>query len=99
VLQNYITVLMMNNSDFALWKFKNIEGVLDGFFSSEFNITKFFKNTEQHSIVYNLNTETCEIKINGQNPIKVSFDGLVDKLKELGYYEERTYNRHSSSFK
>lgn len=92
---------MLTTDQFALWKFKTIEGVLENVTSCDFTSTRIQRGFEVYMITYDLKTSTCKIdnvsKLETQ-PFTCTFKELVNKLKELGIYHERTTMRHSSSY-
>lgn len=91
---------MMDTVKFALWKFKTIEGQCEciGF---DFQCTKIQVGFNVWYVHYNLQNEIATIE-NATNPvfekIDVPFDKLVDKLKNLGVWQQRDIaNQHSSA--
>lgn len=92
----------MTTDEFALWKFKTTEGVLENFSPGDFTTTNFTKGFEMYTIKYDLAHCTCTIsnlaKLDA-DIITVPFSELVNKLKEMGVYKERPAStRHSSSY-
>jgi hypothetical protein len=87
----------MEISSFAIWKFRYVEGFLQGFHAFDMETSKYvdpftFATTW---IRYNFKAETAEIERPDGTKIEVSFSGLVQKLKDLGMYVERgEHERH-----
>lgn len=82
---------------FAIWKFRNIEGFLQGFRAFDVETSKYVDpvSLDISWIRYNFREETARIERPEMQTVEVSFSGLVDKLKELGMYAERPDNeRH-----
>ncbi len=91
----------MTTDQFALWKFKAIEGILENFQAADFNTTRFIKGFETYLITYDVAHLTCKIENMSKldfDPIIVPFKELVNKLKEMGVYRERRTMRHSNSY-
>lgn len=81
---------------FAIWKFKNIEGLIEcnGY---DFQTTKIKKGLETYFIKYDLKKEEATIdKVDDLFlPITVSFSKLREELVKLGLWKART-EVHSS---
>lgn len=81
---------------FAIWKFKNIEGLIEcnGY---DFQTTKIKNGLETYFIKYNLKTEEATIeKVDDLFlPVTVSFSKLREELVKLGLWKART-EVHSS---
>lgn len=82
----------MTVDNFALWKFKTIEGILKNCHPADFLTTVFTKGFETYTVRYDLRTNTCVI----EDPIKLddqhtqcSFKDLPKKLAEMGLYEKK----------
>lgn len=89
----------MDTVTFAIWKFKNFEGKLEGFRSSEFLSSKIEHGLECYEIKYDPKTEMATIQDLAENTMgHVPFSQLEDELKRLGLYKERDHDRHSSSY-
>ena len=75
---------------FAIWKFKNIEGLIEcnGY---DFQTTKIKKGLETYFIKYNLKTEEKKKKKvdNLFLPITVPFSKLREELVKLGLWQAR----------
>lgn len=81
----------MEISSFAIWKFRYIEGFLQGFHAFDLETSKYvdpftFATTW---IRYNFKAETAEIERPDGTKVSVKFSELVQKLKDLGMYVER----------
>lgn len=87
---------MMTVDAFAIWKFKNIEGLIEcnGY---DFQTTKIKKGLETYFIKYDLRTEEATIeKVDDLFlPITVPFSKLREELVKLGLWKART-EVHSS---
>lgn len=81
----------MELSLFAIWKFRNIEGFLQGFRAFDVETSKYTDpfSLEVSWIRYNFKEETASIERLAMPTMVVKFSGLVQKLKELGMYVER----------
>jgi len=91
----------MNIETFALWKFKEFEGKLKGFHSSDVFVTKIEKGLDCYTLNYDIKTSRAKITnvFDPENPNECSFAELAETLKKMGLYEERPETeRHSSSF-
>lgn len=87
--------------DFALWRFKNAEGVMSYVKSWNMNECVLDVNGKLVHITYQPDKEIATIKeddIFGL-PIEVPFKKFQATLTKLGYFKERTENRHMSSYK
>lgn len=91
----------MNIDSFAIWKFKNIEGVLKNFYGYDFLISKYQKGTTVFFIKYDLTAETATFTSDSD----LFLDGLTCPLKDLhttlknhSYFELKNKNDcHSSA--
>jgi hypothetical protein len=92
----------MNLTDFAIWRFRNAEGVMDYVESWNATECRLNVNGKHIKITYDIEHEIATIS-NLDNEFmfdtKVSFKDFVSTLTSLGYYKERTVNRHSLSYK
>lgn len=93
----------MTLDSFAMFKFKEIEGKLENFFSHDMTSTRFVNGFTTYMIYYDIASLTFKIVntcgIEGNEVIASGhFKELVQTLKDLGVYKERTINRHSSSY-
>lgn len=95
----------MKIDQFALWKFKALEGSLKGFSSGDLLTTHVVdKDKNQLDIKYNLQTNEATIvdlfALDADDKIVTcKFKDLINILKERGLYEERGQEtRHSSSY-
>ena len=88
---------MMDMTTFALWKFKNIEGVMKYVRSGDVTTTHYENGNAKGTIKYDLETKIATVSIKSYVK-EYPFDRLVAGLKALGLYAERTENRHSSSY-
>lgn len=82
----------MTVDNFALWKFKTIEGILKNVSSFDFTSTAITKGFETYKIHYDLATCTCMIEDSialEDKHITCSFKDLPAKLQEMGLYERR----------
>ena len=87
----------METCAFALWKFKTVEGILQYWRSSEFDLSKYELDGEvRATIKYNRRSETATVRTMGKwfgdRSVTVPFKDLVAKLKELGLYVLRDRN-------
>ena len=93
----------MDQVQFALWRFRNAEGVMKhvvsvGMLECELNVkgTKLkltYKPTEEQVVISYIDEPF-------KKPVIVSFSEFVDTMKKLGFYELRPDNeRHSCSRK
>lgn len=88
---------------FALWRFRNAEGVMKNVVS--FNTTECQLNVNGTKIKLTYKPTEEKVVISYVDdpfklPITVSFNEFVDTMKKLGFYELRPDNeRHSSSWK
>lgn len=92
---------MMGIDVFALWKFKNIEGKLKHFYSSEFLTTKYVNGSKRFTITYDIASQTATIKAESIDftDRTCSFKELPDVLRDMGVYElDDPSNCHSSAF-
>jgi hypothetical protein len=80
----------MSPDRFALWKFKTIEGILQGWCPGDFTRSKYERDGKlRATIEYDPKQETAAVSVDGSSPVQVPFRGLVGKLKELGLYVQR----------
>ena len=93
----------MDQVQFALWRFRNAEGVMKyvvsvGMSECELNVkgTKIkltYKPTEEQVVISYIDDPF-------RQPVTVSFAEFVNTMKKLGFYELRPDNeRHSCSWK
>ena len=93
----------MDQVQFALWRFRNAEGVMKyvvsvGMSECELNVngTKLkltYKPTEEQVVISYIDDPF-------RQPVTVSFAEFVNTMKKLGFYELRPDNeRHSCSWK
>ncbi len=75
---------------FAIWKFKNIEGLIEcnGY---DFQTTKIKKGSDTYFIKYDLKTEeaTIEKVDNLFFPVTVPFSKLREKLEKMDLWQAR----------
>lgn len=80
----------MDVVSFAIWKFRNIEGYLQGMHAFDINTTKYVAPGHQTAsayIHYDYQKETAEIEVCGVGRyVECTFDNLVDTLKTEGMY-------------
>lgn len=90
----------MKLDTFMLWKFKELEGKLKGFYPHEVFSTRIEIGDESYFIWYDIKTNTANISDDMGKYIRenIKFKDLVAELKEMGLYEERTESRHSSTY-
>jgi hypothetical protein len=90
---------------FAIWKFRHIEGLLQGMHASDIAVTKYIDPVTKlvSWIRYDYKAETAVIEhttkkdsiwsLDGGDvvteTVECKFDELIGKLKELGMYVER----------
>lgn len=81
---------MMTADVFAIWKFKNIEGLIEcnGY---DFQTTKIKKGLETYFIKYDFKTEKATIKKVDDLflPVTVPFSKLREELVKLGLWQAR----------
>lgn len=85
----------MNIDNFAIWKFKNVEGVLKNFYAYDFLVSKYQKGFVTFFIHYDLNTDTIVFKSDHArqyNGITCKFSEFHNKLKSLGLFELKDEN-------
>lgn len=93
----------MDQVQFALWRFRNAEGIMKhvvsvGMSECELNVNGIrvkltYKPTEEQVVISYIDEPF-------RSPIAVSFAEFVDTMKKLGFYELRPDNeRHSCSRK
>ena len=92
----------MDQVQFALWRFRNAEGVMK--YVVSFNMTECQLNVNgtKVKLAYKPNEDHVIISYVDDRfkmPITVSFKEFVDTMKKLGFYELRPDNeRHSCSW-
>lgn len=92
----------MDQVQFALWRFRNAEGVMK--YVVSFNMTECQLNVNgtKVKLTYKPNEDHVVISYVDdpfKMPITVSFKDFVDTMKKLGFYEIRPDNeRHASSW-
>lgn len=88
---------------FALWRFKNSEGVIQGVKKWDLNSCLLSINNKNFIIKYDYQKEEATISNCDDEftiPITCSFNDFVDTLKSLNIYFERPrIERHSLSYK
>ena len=98
----------MELAAFAIWKFRYVEGFLQGMHASDIAVTKYIDPISKlvSWIRYDYKAETAVIEhkikkasiwsLEGGDvvteTVECKFDELVGKLKELGMYAERSVN-------
>ena len=92
----------MGLTEFAVWRFRNAEGVMD--YVQSWNATECILNVNgtRIKITYDYVNEVATISNLNDTLMfdtQVSFKDFVSTLTNMGYYKERTYNRHSLSYK
>lgn len=90
----------MTLDSFILWKFKRLEGRLNGFRSSDMYLTKIDHGLEQYELSYDIKTNTAKLTdaFDGHTMFECSFKELEPHLDKLGLLVERDMSeRHSSS--
>ena len=90
----------MTLDSFILWKFKRLEGRLNGFRSSDMYLTKIDHGLEQYELSYDIKTNTAKLTdaFDGHTMFECSFKELGPHLDKLGLLVERDMSeRHSSS--
>ncbi len=92
----------MNLTEFAIWRFRNAEGVMD--YVQSWNATECILNVNNvHiKIAYDYVNEIAQVS-NLDDPLifdtVIPFKDFVNTLTTMGYYRERTVNRHALSYK
>lgn len=92
----------MNLSEFAIWRFKNAEGVMD--YITRWNATECELNVRGKRILitYDMEHDTASfsnIDDPYNLPVTCSFKDFQKTLTQYGYFKERTINRHAQSYK
>lgn len=91
----------MNIDNFAIWKFKNVEGILKNFYAYDFTITKYQKGFTTFFIHYDVTAETVTFKTASSpkfDGITCSFKDLRSTLMKLGVFELKSKDDcHSSA--
>lgn len=82
----------MDLTNFALWKFRFIEGYLQNMQSYDVTTTKYVnpKDLAVTWIRYDMDKEKARIE-SGDRVVECRFDELEKTLKDLGLYRERLY--------
>ena len=92
----------MDLVQFALWRFRNAEGVMK--YVVSFNMTECQLDINGTKVKLTYKPEVDQVVISYVDdpfklPITVSFKEFVDTMKKLGFYELRPDNeRHTSSW-
>lgn len=91
----------MELAAFAMWRFRNAEGVMK--YIKSWNLTECVMNVKGREVKleYDMKNETVTINTTGifSAPVTVPFKDFVEKMKSLGFYEERPANeRHTLSY-
>lgn len=91
----------MDPTQFALWRFRHAEGVMD--YIQSWNTTECVLNIKGKvvKIVYNPTTEEATISIPNDRfniPITCKLSEFVSTMTKYGFYKERTINRHNLSY-
>lgn len=92
---------IMDQSAFATWKFRNIEGLLKYMNRFKLDVTRYVNpdNGRTAWIKYDSASETATIETDCKTRT-CKFSEISDLLKELGLYEERQEgDRHSAERK
>lgn len=95
----------MKLDQFAVWKFKALDGILKGFSAGDIFTSKYVdKKGQRWKITYDITKNTATITLTDMfaletgKTITCSFKDLEKTLKDNDMYEERHDNRHSSSY-
>lgn len=92
----------MTLDSLAMFKFKELEGKLENFYAHDMTTTRFTSGFITYYINYDLTSTSFQIidSCALENTVIASghIKDLVKTLKDLGFYKERTTNRHSSSY-
>lgn len=92
----------MTLDSFAMFKFKEIEGKLENFYSHDMTTTRFVNGFITYYINYDITSLSFKIidscALDDNVIASGHFKDLVKTLKDMGFYKERTTNRHSSSY-
>lgn len=90
----------MDQTQFMIWRFRNAEGILDYIKKWDLNTCTLNNNKTEIVIFYNSSDETIKIKPNDPYslPITCNFSEFKETLTKLGFYKERTVNRHTMSY-
>jgi len=78
----------MDIVEFALFKFKNIEGVLKGWKASEFDISKYYYQGVSANINYDIKNDKAELFIADRLIEICNIKDLPEVLKNNGLYEK-----------
>lgn len=89
-------------TEFAVWRFRNAEGVMD--YVQSWNATECILNVNNvHiKIVYDYTNEIAKVSNLDDSLMfdtAIPFKDFVSTLTAMGYYKERTVNRHALSYK
>ena len=81
----------MELSSFAIWKFRYVEGYLEGMQSYDVLTTKYVdpKTFMTTWLKYDMKAETVSIEKDGAVPIVCKFSELEATLKKLGMFREK----------
>lgn len=95
----------MKLDQFAVWKFKALDGILKGFSAGDIFTSKYVdKKGQQWKITYDIRTNKATVTLVDMFSLETgksfscSFKDLEKTLKDNDMYEERQDNRHSSSY-
>jgi len=89
----------METAEFALYKFKTIEGVDIHWKSGDFTHSKYCHNGKSAEIEYFPATDRAMVTFKGELKPAVKFDKLREYLETLGIFKESPKEeRHSSSY-
>lgn len=93
-------LIMMDSCAFAMWKFKTIEGVMEGVQSGDVCSTHFDNGRVKAEFTYSPSAERMVVLVKGETTplIECSFRDAVNELKKHKLYVERTKNRHGNSY-
>lgn len=86
----------MDITSFAIWKFRYVEGFLNGMNAFDVTTTKYVdpRNLDVVWIKYDYQKETAKVQ-SSTYCVECKFSELSDKLKDLGIYHERSItDRH-----
>jgi uncharacterized protein YuzE len=88
----------MDLSVFAVWKFRYVEGYLEGMHASELESTRYVNpdTGEVTWIKYDMKREVATVTSSGNASVECKFSDLEKTLKELNMYRPRAeMQRHS----
>lgn len=83
---------------FAIWKFRNVEGVLEGMHPYDVLVTRYVDGLGDVTwLRYDMAAETVSLETeDGKSRMQCGFGELEDTLKRLGMYRPRPMrDRHS----